>query len=88
MRHKIKRTIFRCKDIKTTIAKFQVDSKCRTCLEKDEKIAHTVSARPKLVLKEFKRRHDNVAIRQSTGICRENAVMNGLINGMTMCRRV
>ena len=51
-------------------------------------IAHTVSARPKLVLKEFKRRLDNVVIRQSAGICRENAVMNGLINGMTMCRRV
>ena len=58
------------------------------CKQNNETINHIVSGCPKLAQKEYKKRHDNVAIGQFTGTCQKNMGLSEVRGGMTMSRMV
>ena len=79
--------VIRTNYIKATVDRSQVDPKCRLCKQKNEAIAHIVSACPKLAQKEYKRRHDNVAKAVHWDLSAKYG-FNEARNGMIMLLRV
>ena len=69
-----KEQVIRTNVIKGKIDKSQEQTKCRMWSKADETINHIVSECPKLVQKEFKRRHDWIGRRIHWEICRANGV--------------
>ena len=53
------------------IDKQTVSPKCILCLTKEETVMHLVSVCPKLLQKQYKRRHDNVARRVHWDLCKK-----------------
>ena len=64
----------RTKSIKVKIDKLPVSPKCRLCGTKEEAIMHLVCGFPKLVKKQYKRRHDNVARRVHSELCKKHGL--------------
>ena len=57
--------------LKAKIDKSQTDSLCRLCKKKDETVNHLVSECEKLAQKEYKRRHDKVALALHWDMCKK-----------------
>ena len=58
--------------IKCRIDKSQTNSVCRLCKKVDETVSHIVSGCEKLAQKEYKRRHDKVALALHWDLCRKH----------------
>ena len=56
---------------RATVAKENVDMKCRVCRESNETVGHLASSCSGLRQKEFKRRHDRVGLRVYWELCRK-----------------
>ena len=62
----------RTNSIKAKIDKQPVPPKRRLCRIKEETVIHLVSGCPKMVQKQYKRRHDNVARRVHCELCKKH----------------
>ena len=65
---------FRTNYVKYHIDKTSESPLCRLCGEKSENVVHLVSVWEKLAQKEYKRRHDNVAKKVNSDLCKKNGL--------------
>ena len=74
----------RTNSIKYSIDKTSVTPLCRLCGDATETVRHIVSGCKKLAQREYRKRHDKVALRVHWELCRKHGIERNLTSGMTI----